>query len=330
MTTLQLETDPDAKLPLAALRHFWGVLLAGGDGIRLRELTRRIAGDSRPKQFCRLIGGESLFRQTRARLEPLFRRDRQVFVLSRSHEPYYSDDLADTNASCVITQPLNRGTGIAMILAIVDVLLHDPDAIVSFFPCDHYYSDNDSFRSTIRSAATCAQQHPESIILVGAEAEYPEVEYGWIEPDVIVSQTAVGPLFRVDRFWEKPPQHQARALMRRACLWNTFVTVGRAASFLDVLCSQVPEVILAITRAVADGDLEPAYHRLPAVDFSRDVLAHQTQRLLVLRDRRSGWVDLGSPARVLETLTRNGIQPEWVAEQDDLTLNLNEPPGRRV
>ena len=36
----------------------WGLILAGGDGTRLRTLTRRIAGDERPKQFCRILGSE--------------------------------------------------------------------------------------------------------------------------------------------------------------------------------------------------------------------------------------------------------------------------------
>ena len=54
--------------------HLWAVLLAGGDGVRLRDLTRRIAGDSRPKQFCRIIGEQSLFRETRTRLDPICHR----------------------------------------------------------------------------------------------------------------------------------------------------------------------------------------------------------------------------------------------------------------
>jgi len=28
------------------------MILAGGEGMRLRPLTRRITGDDRPKQFC--------------------------------------------------------------------------------------------------------------------------------------------------------------------------------------------------------------------------------------------------------------------------------------
>jgi hypothetical protein len=49
---------------------------------------------------------------------------------------------------------------------------------------------------------------------------------------------------------------------------------------------------------------------LPAGDFSRDILAHQSHRLLVLRDQTSGWADLGGPGRVLATLARDGIRPE--------------------
>jgi mannose-1-phosphate guanylyltransferase len=299
------------------------VLLAGGDGVRLRDLTRRIAGDSRPKQFCRIIGEQSLFRETRTRLDPIFIRDRQVFVFSRAHERFYGDDLTDAGDSCVLEQPLNRGTGIAIILALLLILQRDHDATVAFFPCDHFYADHDSFRLTIGSAVKCAEYNPESVILVGADAEYAETDYGWIEPGAVVSNATSWPLSRVSRFWEKPSSRQARALLRRGCLWNTFVTVGRAATFFEMLFSQVPEVVLAISRAVADNTLNVAYASLDTVDFSRDVLANLPHRLLVLRDRTSGWADLGSPARVLDTLSRNGIQPEWAERQTSSSISMS-------
>jgi mannose-1-phosphate guanylyltransferase len=307
-----LDANRSQRLDSSAA-HLWAVLLAGGDGVRLRELTRRIAGDSRPKQFCRIIGEQSLFRETRTRLDPLFTRHRQVFVFSRAHERYYCHDLTDVGDSCVIEQPLNRGTGIAIILALIRILQRDHDALAAFFPCDHFYADHDSFRLTIRSAVECAHHNPESIILVGADAEYPETDYGWIEPGVVVSNATVGRLSRVSRFWEKPSLQQARALLRRRCLWNTFVTVGRATTFFEMLCSQVPEAVLALSRAMAENTLNVAYASLDTVDFSRDVLASLPHRLLVLRDRTSGWADLGSPTRVLDTLSRNGIQPGWVS-----------------
>ena len=65
---------------------------------------------------------------------------------------------------------------------------------------------------------------------------------------------------------------------------------------------------------MADNTLNVAYASLDTVDFSRDVLANLPHRLLVLRDGTSGWADLGSPNRVLDTLSRNGIQPGWADE----------------
>src|SRR5580658_3980017 len=110
-------------------RHFWAVLLAGGDGIRLQELTMKIVGDDRPKQFCPIIGAESLLSQTRARLDPLFSGDRQVFVVSCAHERYYSKELADVEESLVIAQPMNRGTAVGVIAARVQIMQADPNAI---------------------------------------------------------------------------------------------------------------------------------------------------------------------------------------------------------
>jgi mannose-1-phosphate guanylyltransferase len=41
------------------------IILAGGDGTRLRSFTRKLVGDDRPKQFCPAVGAETLLDQTR-------------------------------------------------------------------------------------------------------------------------------------------------------------------------------------------------------------------------------------------------------------------------
>src|SRR5215470_8003060 len=82
----------------------WAFLLAGGDGTRLQSLTLNIAGDSRPKQFCRLFGGRSLLGHTRERLRPIFRENRTMFVVTKAHETFYREELSDADASRVIVQ----------------------------------------------------------------------------------------------------------------------------------------------------------------------------------------------------------------------------------
>jgi mannose-1-phosphate guanylyltransferase len=291
-------------------RHCWAVLLAGGDGVRLQSLTLKIAGDSRPKQFCSIFGGESLLAQTRARLASIFHVDRELFVVTRAHEAYYREEFGNVDSSRIIPQPLNRGTGVAAAVALLHILQRDADAVVVFVPCDHYYSGAEAFRRAMRSVISGAELYPDSIVLLAAAPDYAEVEYGWIEPGPAISHAPIS-LLSVNRFWEKPSLPQARALLRRGCLWNTFVTAGRASTFIDLLGSQVPDVILTLNKALAEKKLEVAYQAIPSVDFSRQVFVPQPHRLLAVRDSASGWADLGSPARVMDILTRNNIEPTW-------------------
>ena len=136
-----LESPQYSMSTVSNQKPFWAVLLAGGDGARLRSLTLKIAGDSRPKQFCRIFGDKSLLGHTRERLRPLFREDRTIFVVTKAHEAFYREDLFDADAPRVVAQPRNRGTGVAIAVAVLRVLQRDADAIVAFFPCDHYYGD---------------------------------------------------------------------------------------------------------------------------------------------------------------------------------------------
>ena len=67
--------------------HRRGLILAGGDGKRLLPLTRRIAGDDRPKQSCPVAGSETLLRQTRRRVSRLVQPWRtSVYRVSRFWE----------------------------------------------------------------------------------------------------------------------------------------------------------------------------------------------------------------------------------------------------
>jgi mannose-1-phosphate guanylyltransferase len=91
----------------------------------------------------------------------------------------------------------------------------------------------------VSSAALAAELFPRSLIVVGATAEYPEVEYGWLEPEPAALHSEAGMLSRVSRFWEKPAVPQAEALWHSGCLWNTFVTIGTADTFLELVCSEV-------------------------------------------------------------------------------------------
>src|SRR2546427_8785411 len=89
--------------------HRWGLILAGGDGKRLLPLTRRIAGDDRPKQFCAILGNETLLRQTQRRISQLVWPWRTLLVLTCTHESFYTDEVARIPSSRLLIQPSNQG-----------------------------------------------------------------------------------------------------------------------------------------------------------------------------------------------------------------------------
>src|ERR1700757_3835227 len=101
----------------ASLGRRWGVVLAGGDGSRLRGLARQIAGDERPKQFCDLLGiGSSLLQHTASRVGQNIGRDQIAYVVTRAHHRFYKPLLEGVHPERVFEQPINRGTGVAILL----------------------------------------------------------------------------------------------------------------------------------------------------------------------------------------------------------------------
>jgi mannose-1-phosphate guanylyltransferase len=292
-------------------RRPWGVVLAGGDGVRLRPLSRLIAGDDRPKQFCRIFGDRTLLSQTRARLAPVVEDDRTLFVVTKAHEPWFREDLSGVHSSRVIVQPKNKGTATAVAAAILRISGRDPDAVIAFVPSDHFYRGARHFQSSLSAAMETAAEWQESVVLLGAQSTRAETEYGWIEPGATAAGDFSGNLHRVHRFWEKPPAEIAEGLHARGCLWNTFVMTGHVNAFLRMLENCVPGLLDTLMAAQRQGRLEDAYlsDSLEPVDFSSLVLARNTEQLFVVRMPASaGWSDLGAPERVMNALAEAGLE----------------------
>jgi mannose-1-phosphate guanylyltransferase len=302
-------------------KHRWGVILAGGDGNRLRPLTHLVSEDDRPKQFCPLLDGQTLLAQTQLRIAGTVNPDQTLFVLNKAHEPFYRKELANVPAIQKVVQPGNRGTLPAILWSLLRIVRFDDHAVVAFFPSDHYYSQEGQFIAGIISGYEQAERHTQSIILLGAVANRAETQYGWIEPETsLVSDFHDRPT-RVRRFWEKPSSVIAQSLFNQGCLWNTFVMVGRASAFLNMIEQTAPVIYRDFKPILTLHDLETEsevaqslYNRLPAADFSTSVLSANTEDLCVASLGDIGWSDLGDPRRLITTLYESGMKNPWVSE----------------
>ena len=305
---------PRAKNSKSRSRR-WGVILAGGDGSSLRSLTRFICGDDRPKQFCSIFGPDTLLEQARRRAERVIPAEQMLFALTRVHEEHYLRDLSHTHCQRLV-QPCNRGTAPPILYGLLQIGQADPDAIVAILPCDHYYSDENAFARALNSAFETASFRPASVVLLGAQPNAPEVEYGWIEVGAAVRKT----VFQVRGFHEKPPLAVAERLLGIGALWNTFVMVGHVQAFLEMSCASIPGLVeifqSALTNLPASRETripDALYEWVYPSDFSRHVLSAAAKRLVTMRLAEVEWHDLGHPDRVLSTLLgRNEEPPSWL------------------
>jgi mannose-1-phosphate guanylyltransferase len=281
--------------------QLWTIILAGGEGVRLRQLTRALHGEELPKQFAMIHGGRSLLQWTVARALRWSAPERVVVVVAAEREALARRQLMGHGVD-VVAQPSNRGTGPGILLPLARIMARDPQARVVVLPSDHYVRDEARFEHSIRVATLACD---DQVALLGAVPDHAETQYGWI----VTGRTLAAQRGSVvNHFCEKPPAALAEHLLRQGALWNTFIMVGAARHFWALAGEHLHAALCHFERyrAAVDGPEEEAvlqqiYRCMPVSDFSRDLL-QKASGLRAVPLEECGWSDWGTPERVLESL----------------------------
>jgi mannose-1-phosphate guanylyltransferase len=278
------------------VKHYadiWALVLAAGEGSRLRELTRNEQGVIVPKQFCSLQGGPCLLQEALQRASAVAALQRVCSVVAEQHRQWWTPTLNYLPEQNVITQPHNRGTAYGVLLPLLRIAERDPDAIVVLLPADHYLRDEQTLTSSLRQAAELAESDRGTIYLLGMEPSAADTELGYILPE---SRSPDGAA-KVLRFVEKPNEIRARVLFEQGALWNVFIMAASVRVLLGLFDARFTATAAAM-RGLEGAALDSVYRDLKSVDFSREVLQGKESLMKVLTVPRCGWTDLGTPERV--------------------------------
>ena len=113
-----------------AQTHRWAIVLAGGDGDRMRPVIEPWLGQHRPKQYCSFVGRRSMLEHTVDRALQIVHPGRIVTVIGRGHHSFLEKSLIQKEIpGQVIEQPANRNTVPGIFLPATYIKAVDPEAM---------------------------------------------------------------------------------------------------------------------------------------------------------------------------------------------------------
>ena len=275
--------------------HTYAVIMAGGGGTRLWPISRK----ETPKQLLPLLGKETLFQSTVARLEKLFPPERILVVTVAEQAREMQTQVPSIPTENYLIEPAPRGTASVVALAAAVLQKRDPQALMAIQTADHYIRNRDLFHYLIRTAFDVAQKN--YLVTLGITPTYPSTGYGYIQQGEPLDGDYKYPVYTVQRFKEKPDEETAQKLLRSGDhSWNSGMFVWRVDAILAEMGRQMPELYAAVSKIADAWDMperEQVFHATwfdlatETVDYG---VMEKAERVAVLPAGGLGWSDVGS------------------------------------
>jgi mannose-1-phosphate guanylyltransferase/mannose-6-phosphate isomerase len=270
--------------------QFIPVILCGGSGTRLWPLSR----SHLPKQFLPLVSERTMLQETVARLQGLKGTQPPIAIANDEHRFLAAEQLRAVSCppQALILEPAGRGTAAAA--AAAALALSDKASVLLVLAADHAISDLPQFHAAIRTAVGLADEG--TLVVFGIAPASPHTGYGYIKQGA-----RRGDAYVVDRFVEKPDLETAKGFVASGgYLWNSGMFAFRADRYLEELERYRPDIVEAVTRAMAtakrDMDFvrpEPeAFRAVPDDSIDRAVMEKTGDAVVV--PAKFGWSDVGS------------------------------------
>lgn len=288
---------------LSIMKNTYAVIMAGGGGTRLWPISRK----ERPKQLLPLLGQETLFQSTVARLKNLFPPERILVVTVEEQAREMKQQALEIPEENYLIEPAPRGTASVVGLAAAVLLKRDPNASMAILPSDHFVRNVDLFHYLLNAAFEVAQDG--YLVTLGITPTAPSTAYGYIQQGKPVDGGYKYPVYTVVRFKEKPDEQTAQQLLRSGDhSWNSGMFIWRADVILNEIGKQMSALNDALNKissvwgtAEQDSVLRDIWHDLKNETVDYGIMEH-AERVTVLPAGGLGWSDVGMWSSLFEVL----------------------------
>jgi mannose-1-phosphate guanylyltransferase len=277
------------------MEHTYAVIMAGGGGTRLWPISRK----ETPKQLLPLLGKETLFQSTVARLEKLFPPERILVVTVVEQAREMQKQAPSIPEKNYLIEPAPRGTASVVALAAAVLQKRDPEALMAIQTSDHYIRNRDLFHYLISAAFEVARKN--YLVTLGITPTYPSTAYGYIHQGELLNGDYKYPVYMVERFIEKPDEGTAQKLLRSGDhSWNSGMFVWRVETIMQEFERQMPELFGVVKRiagvwgtAEQNEVLQAQWYDLKTQTIDYGVM-EKAKQVAVLPAGGLGWSDVGS------------------------------------
>ena len=296
----------------------WSIILAGGDGVRMRPVVTRWLGRTIPNHYCRYLGTRSLFQHTLDRMLCVTSPARTLVVVGRGHQDAWAQ-IGRRNPGMVLVQPRNAGTAAGVFLPLTYIRARDPKATVVITSANQFVYPEDRFLGEILYAVRAVEKLPAKVVGLAARADGPDSEYGWIKADHELITLGLRSIRAVHTFLHRPEPQLARLAYASGALWQTGIMAAQVETWWNLGRSILPEMMKlferlseAINTPKEPQVLREIYERMPVRSLSRDLLAAAPGATAVMEMQGIWWSDWSHPERIMRTLMRLGRDADSV------------------
>jgi mannose-1-phosphate guanylyltransferase/mannose-6-phosphate isomerase len=277
------------------------VVLAGGSGTRMWPVSRK----SYPKQFSKLTGETSIYQQTASRLSSsnILQFDELITITNSEYRFIVSDQLQSIgiDPGKIFIEPEGKNTAPAILVAALNVIEIDSEAVLLVAPSDHIIPNESAFHEAVLKGIP--QVLDGKICTFGIKPTHPETGYGYLK---LSTASEIDPV-ELKGFIEKPNEEKANEMVISGnYLWNAGIFMFRAKDMIAAFETYNPDLLDPVLNPIKKGKADLGFFRLDPVSWSAcknvsiDYAVMEFSNNLVAVPFSAGWSDVGDWSAVWE------------------------------